>query len=385
MASDSPVNLMRSEITSAEILVVKVGSSLLIKGNELNRDWLAALAADLAQARQRGQKIVIVSSGAVALGCAALGLNRAELTLEQSQAAAATGQIDLAHGWKEVLEPLGLSAAQVLLTPEDTEQRRRYLNARGTLQSLLDLGVIPIINENDTVATQELRYGDNDRLAARVASMISADCLLLFSDVAGFYTAAPDQDASATLISEITEIDETVTAMAGGSASDYGSGGMVTKLEAARITMQSGCHMILADGRMLSPLTALANGAESTLFRSHENPLSARQSWIGGTLQPSGSVHIDAGANTALRDGKSLLPIGVARIEGTFERGDCVAILDPDGNDIGRGLIAYSHQDAARICGQRSSDIATLLGYSGRSEMVHRDDMVMTQIANNGK
>jgi glutamate 5-kinase len=259
---------MRAEVSNAKILVVKVGSSLLIDGNQLNRKWLAALAADLAQARANGQQIIVVSSGAVALGCAALGLSRDTLTLEQSQAAAAAGQIDLAHGWKEVLQPLGLSAAQILLTLEDTEQRRRYLNGRRTLQSLLDLGAIPIINENDTVATQELRYGDNDRLAARVAGMISADCLILFSDVDGLYTAAPGKDASAELITEIDVVDEAVMAMAGGSNSDYGSGGMITKLEAARIAMQSGCHMVLADGRMQHPLVALSQGAASTLFKS---------------------------------------------------------------------------------------------------------------------
>jgi len=376
---------MRAEVSNAKILVVKVGSSLLIDGNQLNRTWLAALAADLAQARANGQQIIVVSSGAVALGCAALGLSRDTLTLEQSQAAAATGQIDLAHGWKEVLQPLGLPAAQILLTLEDTEQRRRYLNGRRTLQSLVDLGAIPIINENDTVATQELRYGDNDRLAARVAGMISADCLILFSDVDGLYTAAPGKDASAELITEIDVVDEAVMAMAGGSNSDYGSGGMVTKLEAARIAMQSGCHMVLADGRMHNPLVALSQGAASTLFKAHENPRSARQNWIGGNLKPRGSLHIDAGACAALQAGKSLLPIGVTAIDGEFERGDCVAIIGPDGVDMARGLTAYASASADRIIGRQSSEIVSLLGYNGRSEMIHRDDLVMSQTASNGQ
>jgi glutamate 5-kinase len=371
--------MISAHIQNAEIIVIKVGSSLLIKDGQLNQAWLSALAADLADARARGQKVMIVSSGAVALGSHSLGLARDELTIEQSQAAAAAGQIDLAHGWKEALAPVGCAAAQILLTLRDTEQRRRYLNARRTVQSLLDLGVIPIVNENDTVATQELRYGDNDRLAARVAGMISADCLVLLSDVDGLYTAAPEADPEAKPISVVDEIDDDILAMAGGSGSAFGSGGMVTKLEAARICMQAGCHMVLADGRVQRPLQALQAGAQATLFRAHEGPRTARQNWISGSLEPKGSLHIDAGAQAALLDGNSLLPVGVSAIDGTFERGDCVSILGPDGQDLARGLSAYASQDALRIMGQPSSAIAAQLGYHGRSEMIHRDDMVINR------
>jgi len=371
--------MISAHIQNAEIIVIKVGSSLLIKDGQLNQAWLSALAADLADARARGQKVMIVSSGAVALGSHSLGLARDELTIEQSQAAAAAGQIDLAHGWKEALAPVGCAAAQILLTLRDTEQRRRYLNARRTVQSLLDLGVIPIVNENDTVATQELRYGDNDRLAARVAGMISADCLVLLSDVDALYTAAPEADPEAKPISVVDEIDDDILAMAGGSGSAFGSGGMVTKLEAARICMQAGCHMVLADGRVQRPLQALQAGAQATLFRAHEGPRTARQNWISGSLEPKGSLHIDAGAQAALLDGNSLLPVGVSAIDGTFERGDCVSILGPDGQDLARGLSAYASQDALRIMGQPSSAIAAQLGYHGRSEMIHRDDMVINR------
>ncbi len=383
--------MMRAEIAQAKTLVIKVGSSLLVRDNQLDRQWLTGLAQDVQEACTRGQRVVMVSSGAVALGCAALDLvhndlEHSNLTLEQSQAAAAAGQIELAHGWQEVLAPRGLTAAQILLTIEDTEQRRRYLNARQTVQQLLKLGAVPVINENDTVATQELRYGDNDRLAARVASMISADCLILFSDVDGFYTARPtspedpaqgQSNDTAEFIAEVEKIDETLMAMAGGTGSTYGSGGMVTKLQAAQIATAAGCHMVLADGRALRPLQALEDGARCSLFRAHDTPRTARKNWIGGSLRPNGRVHVDAGALDALRAGKSLLPIGVTRVEGDFERGDCVGVFGPDGAELGRGLSAYTSTQASRMIGHSSSQIAAKLGYHGRAELVHRDDLVI--------
>ena len=376
-------NIIKQHISTAKILVIKIGSSLLIDETKqnigLNNAWLAGLAKDIKRAQQRGQNVVIVSSGAVALGLASLGLTRKSLTLEQSQAAAAAGQIALAHGWQTALAPLGLAAAQILLTIEDTEQRRRYLNARQTITELLNLGAVPIINENDTIATQELRYGDNDRLAARVAGMISAECLVLLSDVDGFYSAPPNGDTASEFIGEIDKIDDSLMAMAQSSGSAYGSGGMVTKLEAAKIVMRAGCHMVLADGRGVEPLAALMQGARASLFRASQTPRRARKQWIGGTLQIAGCLHIDAGAVDALGDGKSLLPIGVVAVEGQFERGDCVKIIAPDGGEIARGLAAYAHGDAAQICGQPSAQIVGLLGYKGRAEMVHRDNLIITK------
>ncbi|HCD17345.1 MAG TPA: glutamate 5-kinase, partial [Rhodobiaceae bacterium] len=337
------------------------------------------LTEEIKTASTRGQQIMVVTSGAVALGCASAGLDRQALTLEQSQAAAAIGQIALTQGWQDCLAGKGLKAAQILLTIGDTEERRRYLNARRTLQALLDMGTVPIINENDTVATQELRYGDNDRLAARVAGMMSADVLILLSDVDGFYTAAPETDKNADLIREVTDVNDELLAMAGGAGSAVGSGGMVTKLQAAQIAMQAGCHMILTDGRGAHPLSRLHETGRATLFRAMQNPLAARKNWIAGTLQTAGQLHIDAGAVAALRDGKSLLPIGVTQVSGHFERGDCVQILDCDGSEIARGLTAYALGDAQRIIGRASTEIVDLLGFDGRREIVHRDDLVMNQ------
>ena len=370
---------MQTEINAAKRVVIKVGSALLIRDNALDTQWLAGLAEDIKVASSRGQQIMVVTSGAVALGSTHSGLERQTLTLEQKQAAAAIGQIALTQGWQDSLAGAGLKAGQILLTIGDTEQRRRYLNARRTLQALLDMGIVPVINENDTVATQELRYGDNDRLAARVASMMSADCLILLSDVDGFYTAAPDIDKNAELIREVTEVNDDLLAMAGGAGSSVGSGGMVTKLQAAQISMQAGCHMILSDGRGYRPLSRLHESDRATLFRATQNPLAARKNWIAGTLQTAGQLHIDAGAVTALRDGKSLLPIGVKNVSGNFERGDCVQIMDFDNNEIARGLTAYAVADATRIIGRASNEIANLLGFNGRKEIVHRDDLVMNQ------
>jgi len=375
---------MHKEITEARLIVIKIGSSLLIDKNRLHMGWLSAMAQDIAALRANGARVVVVSSGAVGLGAGQLGLARATMTLEQSQAAAAIGQIALARGWQEALAGLDIPIAQILLTIEDTEQRRRYLNARNTIHALLDLGAVPIINENDTVATQELRYGDNDRLAARVAGMVSADCLLLLSDIDGFYTSNPDTDTqgAAELIEQVNEMTPQLRAMAGGTGSSYGSGGMVTKLEAADIAMRAGCHMVLTTGRPLRPLQALQNGGRSTLFRAADNPYGARKNWIAGSLQPSGSLHIDAGALDALHQGKSLLPVGIKSVEGQFERGDCVHIIGPDGAMIGRGLSAYASADALLIIGRPSGEIGDVLGFQGRAEMVHRDDLVM-QIGEN--
>jgi glutamate 5-kinase len=377
---------MREEIQNASTLVLKIGSSLLLRQTDgdsqgLNVDWLAAMASDIAQARAKGQKIILITSGALALGCAKLGVQRQDLNLAQSQAASATGQIELVRGWQSALDAQALQSAQVLLTAEDTEQRRRYLNARQTLTALLDMGVIPVINENDTLATQELRYGDNDRLAARVAAMVSADCLVLFSDIDGLYTANPQETEGGEFLDVVEEITPEISAMAGGSGSQHGSGGMVTKLQAGEIAQSAGCHMVLASGRALSPLTALAQGARSTLFRAHANPLTARKNWIASTLHPAGSVHLDAGAVRALAAGNSLLPVGISRLEGNFERGDCLSIIAPDGQEIARGLSAYARLEAGFLVGKDSKAIAALPEFSDynleRTEMVHRDDMVL--------
>ena len=379
---------MREEIQNATTLVLKIGSSLLLtqadadtKTQGVDTQWLAAMASDIADARAKGQKIIVVTSGALALGCAKLGVDRQDLNLAQRQAASATGQIELVRGWQDALSQHQITSAQVLLTAEDTEQRRRYLNARQTLTALLDMGSIPIINENDTLATQELRYGDNDRLAARVAAMVSADCLVLFSDIDGLYTANPAQTAEAEFLEVVEEITPAISAMAGGSGSQHGSGGMVTKLQAGEIAQSSGCHMILASGRVLHPLKALADGARSTLFRAYANPMTARKNWIASTLHPAGRAHLDAGAVRALAQGNSLLPVGIQHMEGVFERGDCLSLLAPDGEEIARGLSAYASSEAHLIIGKDSDAIAALPEFAHysfeRTEMVHRDDLVL--------
>ena len=364
-------------LTRASRIVVKVGSALLIHNGQVNRSWLGTLVEDLLRLRARGQEVMLVSSGAIALGRRELKLPGGPLELPQSQAAAAVGQIALAHIYKELFAAAGVSVAQILLTLEDSEHRRRYLNARATLSELLRLGVLPVINENDTVATTEIRYGDNDRLAARVAQMTSADCLLLLSDVSGLYTADPNLDPAARLIPEIREITPEIEAMGGGSASAVGSGGMATKIAAAKIATTAGCAMAIAAGAPLHPVRRLEEGAECSWFLPAQNPENARKQWIAGSLRPSGAVTIDAGALQALRSGKSLLPAGVIAVSGRFARGDTVSVLDRSGNEIARGLIAYSDRDAVRIVGKRSADIEALLGFRGRDEMIHRDDLVM--------
>ena len=368
-----------SRLAAARRVVVKVGSALLVErsAGRVNRTWLESLAEDVAALRARGQEVVLVSSGAIALGRRQLGLAPGKLRLEESQAAAAVGQIRLAHAWKEVLEQHGFTVAQVLLTLGDTEERRRYLNARNTLTTLLRLGAIPVINENDTVATAEIRYGDNDRLGARVAQMVSADCVVLLSDVDGLYTADPTRDSGARFIPEVPRITPEIEAMAGGSASDVGSGGMATKVMAAKIAVAAGCSLCIAAGREAHPLRRVEAGARCTWFLAEASPVAVRKQWIAGLLKPAGEVAVDEGAARALRGGKSLLPAGVVRVKGPFDRGDAVVVLDPAGREIARGLAAYSSADAERIRGRRSAELEPLLGYRGRDEMIHRDDLVL--------
>jgi glutamate 5-kinase len=369
-----------ARLTRAQRVVIKIGSALLVEqsSGRVSRAWLETLAADIAAMRARGQEVVIVSSGAIALGRRQLGLPRGKLRLEESQAAAAVGQIRLAHAWKEVLEPHDCAVAQVLLTLGDTEERRRYLNARSTLNTLLKLGSIPVINENDTVATAEIRYGDNDRLAARVAQMASADCLVLLSDVDGLYTADPTRDANARFIPEVSVITPEIEAMAGGSASDVGSGGMATKVLAGKIALAAGCNMCITVGREPHPLRRIESGGRCTWFVAKASPTTVRKQWIAGLLKPAGTLHVDEGAAKALRGGKSLLPAGVTNVEGRFDRGDAVLVKDAAGVEIARGLSAYSSDDARRAQGRRSQDLEAILGFRGRDELIHRDDLVLT-------
>ncbi|MGP0059217.1 MAG: glutamate 5-kinase [Beijerinckiaceae bacterium] len=376
----APVNpAALPQIGEFKRIAIKVGSSLLVDRQQgrVNRQWLASLADDLAALHGVGADILVVSSGAVALGRSVLGLAPGGLKLEDSQAAAAVGQIALARLWAEVLADRKMTAGQILVTFADTEERRRYLNARATIGRLLDLRAVPVINENDTVATSEIRYGDNDRLAARVATMASADLLILFSDVAGLYTAPPNEDPNASLIPLVPRITAEIEAMAGDAASDHARGGMRTKIEAAKIATTGGTHMIIADGRVLHPLARLEDGCPCTWFSTGTNPVTARKKWIAGSIEPRGAVHIDAGAARAILAGASLLPAGVKRIEGNFARGDCVVIRDQHGAEIGRGLVNYDAGDAAQIAGRNSRDIEALLGLPGRAEIIHRDDMVL--------
>jgi glutamate 5-kinase len=374
--------LAARRLTDAKRVVVKVGSSLLVDSDKgrLNRAWLESLAADVAASRKRGQEVILVSSGAIALGRRHLDLGTGKLKLEESQAAAAVGQIRLAHAYKELLDLHEITVAQILLTLGDTEQRRRYLNARGTLNTLLSLGAVPLINENDTVATAEIRYGDNDRLAARVAQMIGADCLVLLSDIDGLYTANPHIDPDAQFIARVLEITPAIEAMAGGSGSDMGSGGMQTKIAAAKIAVAAGCHLCIALGSVEHPLQRIADGTRCTWFMPSSTPVATRKQWIAGTLRPAGAISVDDGAVRALMGGKSLLPAGVTRAVGRFDRGDTVSIVGPDGTEIGRGICAYSDVDAARIIGRKSADIERVLGFRGRDEIVHRDDLVLLRI-----
>lgn len=362
-----------------ERLVVKIGSSLFVDAQtgEFDRDWLSALCEDVVRLRRRGTSVVIVSSGAVALGVRELGLDIGRSRLDEKQAAAAVGQIVLAHAYQEILQRHRVTTAQVLLTLDDSDSRRRYLNASRTLRNLLKRGAVPVVNENDTVATEELRYGDNDRLAARVAQMISSDCLVLLSDVDGLYTADPQSDAGAQHIAEVSELRPAHWEMAGGPGSPHGSGGMRTKLDAARIAVAAGCRMAITNGHVLHPLRALESGSRATWFLAAASPRAARKQWIAGTLGAPGALIVDAGAQRALGDGRSLLPAGVIEAVGNFDRGDAVRIVTRDGREIGRGLCAYSAGEARLIAGRQSSGIESALGYRGRDEIIHRDDMVL--------
>jgi glutamate 5-kinase len=365
-------------LTDFRRLVVKVGSSLLVDDSgHLNRAWLATLAYDIAGLQRQGHEILIVSSGAIAIGSTVLGINKRRARLEDLQAAAAAGQVQLVHAYQEALGAHDISAAQVLLTPDDTENRRRFLNARGTLARLLERSVVPIINENDTVATDEIRYGDNDRLAARVAQLVMADALVLLSDVDGLYTADPGKNANAKHIPEVRKISDEVQAMAGETRSDVGSGGMATKVQAARIATHAGCSTIISSGHLDHPLQALSSGSRCTVFRAEGSPAAARKQWLAGALEVRGELSIDAGAATALGSGNSLLPVGVASVSGDFRRGDVVSISGPDGRELGRGLAEYSRDEASRIRGCQSEQIEERLGYRGRAVMVHRDELVL--------
>ena len=366
-------------LPGAARLVLKIGSSLLVDKatGKLNRAWLESIADELTRLQQRGQQVLVVSSGAIALGRPYLGLTRDQRRLEDAQAAAAAGQILLAHAYQDLLESRGIRIAQVLLTLEDTENRRRYLNARNTLETLLKLNVIPVINENDTVATQEIRFGDNDRLGARVAEMTSSDVLVLLSDVDGLYDADPTHNPQARLIPEVRELTPEIEALAGASATEFGSGGMLTKLVAARICMNAGCATVIASGRRLYPLQAIEDGAACTWFLPGRTPRQARKQWIAGTLVPRGTVTVDEGAEQALRAGSSLLPVGIVDITGDFQAGDAVTIRSRAGRDLARGLVAYSSDETRRIQGRRSEELAGLLGYSGRDELIHRDNLAL--------
>jgi len=381
-AAVSPAPTAAEALAAARRLVVKIGSALLVAdGGAIRHAWLQGLAGDVARCRARGQEVILVSSGAIAAGRRHLGLTGRTLRLEEKQAAAATGQIRLAHAYQEALARHGITVAQILLTPEDTEARRRHLNARATFAQLLALGAVPVVNENDTIATAEIRFGDNDRLAARVAQMTSADMLVLLSDIDGLYTADPRHDPQACHVPLVRGLGPRIEAMAGEAPPGYSSGGMVTKLAAARIAMNAGCHMLIAKGgtRAAPPLAAIASGARATLFLPQAEPRSARKAWIAGALNPSGAVIVDDGAVRALRSGKSLLPAGVVAVEGVFERGDAVIVRTRAGAEAGRGLSAYSSAHIRRIAGHRSSEIAAILGYRGRDEIIHRDDLVVTE------
>jgi glutamate 5-kinase len=373
-------------LAAARRLVVKIGSALLVADNgEIHHAWLDRLADDVARCRARGQEVILVSSGAIAVGRQHLGLAGNRLRLEEKQAAAAAGQIRLAHAYQEALARHCITVAQILLTLEDTEARRRHLNARATFAQLLSLGAVPVVNENDTIATAEIRFGDNDRLAARVAQMTSADMLVLLSDIDGLYTADPRKDPDARHIAQVREIGSEIEAMAGEAAPGYSSGGMVTKLAAARIAMSAGCRMVIARGapdagEARAPLAAIEAGERTTLFLPGGEPRSARKAWIAGTVEPSGVVVVDDGAVLALRRGRSLLAAGVVAVEGLFERGDAVIVRTRAGGEAGRGLSAYSSADIRRIAGHKSGEIAGILGYRGRDEIIHRDDLVVTEI-----
>jgi glutamate 5-kinase len=368
-----------SPVLTSKRLVVKIGSALLVDqdSGKPHQAWLDALCDDIAAAHARGQEVVVVTSGAIAIGRGPLGMRGRKLRLEEKQAAAATGQMRLTQAYQNSLDRHGLTVAQVLVTIDDTESRRRYLNARNTLDTLLKLRAIPVINENDSVATAEIRFGDNDRLAARVAQMISADTLVLLSDIDGLYTADPRVKPDATHVPEVREVTREIEAMAGITTTGYGSGGMQTKIIAAKIAMAAGCRMAIAPGKPRHPLQALIDGGRCTWFVPAAEPRAARKRWIAGHVQTLGALTVDDGAVTALAAGKSLLPAGVVGVTGAFERGDAVEVRAKDGRVIGKGLSAYADDDLRAIMGHRSAEIEAILGYQGRAEAIHRDDLVI--------
>jgi len=359
-------------------IVVKIGSARLVdRQSGLKGEWLASVAGDIAWLRSKGCEVLVVTSGAIALGRTLLKLPKGALKLEESQAAAAVGQISLARAWEQALAGHSITAGQILLTLGDTEERRRYLNARATIATLLKLGAVPVINENDTIATTEIRYGDNDRLAARVATMAGADLLILLSDIDGLYTAPPHLDPDAQFVPQVAAITPEIEAMAGDAGSELSRGGMVTKIEAGKIATAAGTAMVITSGKRMHPVNALAQGERATWFAASGNPVTARKKWISGQRAVAASITVDDGAIAALAAGKSLLPAGVRSIEGRFQRGDVVSVRAPGGAEIAKGLIAYDDEDAARIAGCKSDRIAEILGYAGRSEMIHRDDLVL--------
>ena len=371
----------RKPLAAHRRIVVKIGSALLVdRASGLKKDWLHSVCADIARLRAENVDVLVVSSGAIALGRTVLDLAPGALKLEESQAAAAVGQIALARAWSESLSRDKIVAGQILLTLGDTEERRRYLNARATINQLLKLGAVPIINENDTVATSEIRYGDNDRLAARVATMTGADLLILLSDIDGLYTAPPHLDPKAEFLPVIPAITPDIEAMAGGAASELSRGGMRTKIDAGKIATGAGCGMIIASGKTQNPLQAIETGARSSWFAPSGTPVTARKTWIAGQLQPAGELTVDAGAEQALARGKSLLPAGVRSVSGSFSRGDTVAIIGAEGREIARGLVSYDAEEARQIAGRKSAEIEEILGYAGRAAMVHRDDLVVTGV-----
>ncbi|WP_420961534.1 glutamate 5-kinase [Brucella sp. IR073] len=359
-------------------IVVKIGSALLVdRATGLKREWLESLGQDIAALSAAGVEVLVVSSGAIALGRTILAMPKGALKLEESQAAAAVGQIALARAYTDVLERHNLRAGQILLTLADTEERRRYLNARATIETLVKLGSVPVINENDTVATSEIRYGDNDRLAARVATMVGADLLILLSDIDGLYTAPPHLNPNVQFLPVVEAITPDIEAMAGAAASELSRGGMKTKLDAGKIANAAGTAMIITSGTRMGPLSAIDRGERATLFKASTHPVSAWKTWISGNLEPAGRLVVDDGALAALRSGKSLLPAGVREVEGNFQRGDTVAVMSLDGREVARGLVAYDAADAIRIAGHKSNEIAAILGYDARAAMIHRNDMVV--------
>ncbi|MBN9046089.1 MAG: glutamate 5-kinase [Rhizobiales bacterium] len=369
---------MLKQLRDYRRIVVKIGSALLVdRAHGLKREWLESLGKDIAALQHAGVEVLVVSSGAIALGRTVLGLPKKALKLEESQAAAAAGQIALAKAYADVLGGHGIKSGQILVTLSDTEERRRYLNARATIETLLKLKAVPVINENDTVATSEIRYGDNDRLAARVATMMGADLLILLSDIDGLYTAPPHKNPDAEFLPLVEAITPQIEAMAGAAASELSRGGMKTKLDAGKIANAAGTAMIITSGTRAAPLSAIDRGERATLFEPARAPVNAWKTWISGNLEPAGRLTVDAGAARALKSGKSLLPAGVKAVEGQFERGDTVAVLNEDGREIARGLVAYDAGDARRIAGHKSDEIGTILGYDARAAMIHRNDLVV--------